>query len=104
MRQRIGGSPEMPMKPTWAMASLFRASGLAEVETGALNIPTVFAAFEDYWTPFLRGTGPAPSYVASLDLAHREQLSHRLRQRLRAESDGRIHLAARAWTVRGVAT
>jgi len=85
-----------------ALASLFRASGLAKVETVALNIPTVFATFEDYWTPFLHGTGPAPSYVASLDPAHREQLRDRLRQRLRAESDGRIHLTARAWAVRGV--
>jgi len=85
-----------------ALASLFQASGFANVETVELNIPTVFATFEDYWTPFLRGTGPAPSYVASLDLPKREQLRDALRQRLYAESDGRIHLRARAWAVRGV--
>jgi len=85
-----------------ALASLFRASSLTTVETVELNIPTVFATFEDYWTPLLRGNGPAPSYVASLDLANLEHLRDRLRQRLRAESDGRIHLRARAWAVRGV--
>src|SRR5882757_7496391 len=38
------------------------------VDTASLEIPIAFANFEDYWMPFLRGTGPALSYVASLDL------------------------------------
>jgi SAM-dependent methyltransferase len=85
-----------------ALASLFSASGLAQVEARALEIPTVFATFDDYWTPFLRGTGPAPSYVASLDLAGRERLRERLAQRLALGPDGDIELAARAWAVRGI--
>lgn len=87
-----------------ALASLFRAAGLARVETHALDIPTDFASFDDYWTPFLRGTGPAPSYVASLDLPRRASLRERLERRLRTGSDGRIRLRARAWAVRGVAS
>jgi SAM-dependent methyltransferase len=85
-----------------ALASLFRAGGLAQVETGALEIPTDFATFDDYWTPFLRGTGPAPSYVGSLDPESRAALMNRLRRRLPAERDGRIQLRARAWAVRGI--
>jgi SAM-dependent methyltransferase len=85
-----------------ALASLFRASGLAQVELHDLHIPTVFSTFDDYWTPFLRGTGPAPSYVMSLDPASRELLKERLRQRLRPGTDGRIALEARAWAVRGL--
>ena len=27
--------------------------------------------FQDFWTPFLRGTGPAPAYVASLGIERR---------------------------------
>jgi SAM-dependent methyltransferase len=85
-----------------ALASLFRAAGLAQVETGALEIPTDFSNFDDYWTPFLCGTGPAPSYVASLDPPGRELLRGRLTRRLHAGRDGRIRLRARAWAVRGV--
>jgi SAM-dependent methyltransferase len=85
-----------------ALASLFRAAGLAQVETVALEIPTDFATFDDYWTPFLRGTGPAPSYVASLDPRSRESLRERLRRRLPTGRDGRVRLRARAWAVRGV--
>jgi SAM-dependent methyltransferase len=91
-----------PLCGTTPLASLFRAGGLGQVETEALEIPTDFATFDDYWTPFLRGTGPAPSYVASLDPLSHELLRERLRRRLRGGSDGRIELRARAWAVRGV--
>jgi SAM-dependent methyltransferase len=87
-----------------ALDSLFRAAGLAQVETRLLEIPTGFATFEDYWTPFLSGTGPAPGYVASLEPSGREVLRERLRRRLHADDDGRIHLTARAWAVRGVSS
>jgi SAM-dependent methyltransferase len=85
-----------------ALAPLFQAAGLAQVETGQLEIPTVFADFDDYWTSFLRGTGPAPSYVASLDPPGRQLLARRLRQRLVRGDAQRIELRARAWAVRGV--
>jgi SAM-dependent methyltransferase len=85
-----------------ALASIFREAGFAQVETDALQIPTDFGSFDDYWTPFLRGTGPAPSYVTSLDPTRRESLRERLRRRLRADGSGRIHLRARAWAALGV--
>lgn len=84
-----------------ALASLFRAVGLREISTDALEVTTEFADFGDYWRPFLGRTGPAPAYVTSLDPARRESLRTRLRQRLGAEGDGRIRLRARAWAVRG---
>jgi len=87
-----------------ALESLFRTAGLEQVETHSLRCETDFANFEDYWTPFLRGTGPAPSYVASLDPGTRELLRERLQRRLPTESGGRILLEARAWAVRGLAT
>jgi hypothetical protein len=85
------------------LAALFRAAGLVRVETHPLEIRTDFVTFDDYWTPFLRGTGPAPSYVASLDPQSRESLRDRLRRRLLAGGDGQIQLRARAWAVRGLA-
>lgn len=93
-----------PLCQRTALASLFAATGLHQVETVPLDIPTDFADFDDFWTPFLSGTGPAPSYVVSLDPTRRELLRDRLTRRLRPGSDGHIQLRARAWAVRGSAT
>ena len=79
----------------------FEAAGLADVDVAAIDVPTVFRDFDDYWSPFLRGIGPAPGYVASLDERERTALRERLRGDLPARSDGGIQLVARAWAVRG---
>ena len=84
-----------------ALAALFRARGLADVQCEPIAIPTVFADFDDYWRPFLGGTGPAQAYVASLDADQRAALARRLEQTLRPSGDGAIALSARAWAVRG---
>ncbi len=76
-------------------------AGLSDVTCDAIEIPTIFKSFDDYWRPFLGGTGPAPSYVASLDEAHRRRLAGRLESTLSSRSDGFIALTARAWAVRG---
>ncbi len=74
---------------------------LEDVVVRPIDIPTVFNDFDDYWQPFLGGTGPAPGYVASLAEADRVALRESLRARLPAEPDGSIRLTARAWAVRG---
>ena len=86
------------------LEALFRAAGLDQVQTAPVEIATQFENFDDYWRPFLGGTGPAPSYVASLDPIRRDKLRDRLRERLGAHGDGPIRLGARASAVRGVAT
>jgi SAM-dependent methyltransferase len=83
------------------LASLFEAAGFGEIETGALEITTQFADFDDYWRPFLGGSGPAPSYVATLAPAQRERLRAQLERRLVPGAEGQIRLRARAWAVRG---
>jgi SAM-dependent methyltransferase len=85
-----------------ALAALFQNAGITDVETASIEIPTDFAGFEDYWSPFLSGTGPAPAYVASLDPPGRAALEQRLSHRLLPAGDGIVHLRARAWAVRGV--
>ena len=83
-----------------ALASLFRDAGVTQLQTHALSVPTHFEDFDDYWTPFLRGTGPAPSYVGSLNPAARDALKDRLQRRLPAAEDGSLRLGARAWAIR----
>jgi SAM-dependent methyltransferase len=90
-----------PLCEPSALASLLEHAGFTDVGTRVLEIPTEFPTFDDYWTPFLKGTGPAPSYVASLDSDGRERLRRRLQQRL-AKDGGSIRLRARAWAARGV--
>ncbi|MGQ0720746.1 MAG: class I SAM-dependent methyltransferase [Candidatus Eiseniibacteriota bacterium] len=84
-----------------ALTTLFRGGGLGDVRCDPIEIPTVFAGFDDYWRPLLGGTGPAPSYVASLDTDRRALLARTLEGTLRRGADGTIALSARAWAVRG---
>jgi SAM-dependent methyltransferase len=83
------------------LRALFTGAGLDAVDVGEVVVPTPFASFEEYWTPFLAGTGPAPAYTAALGEGERAALREELRGRLPIEDDGSIRLTARAWTVKG---
>jgi SAM-dependent methyltransferase len=83
------------------LEALFSGASLEQVETRAIDVPTVFADFDDYWSPFEGGQGPAPGYCASLPPDRRAALRERLRETLPAASDGSISLVARAWAIRG---
>jgi SAM-dependent methyltransferase len=80
---------------------LFVDSGLLAVEVAPIVVPTVFADFDDYWTPFLQASAPAPAYARSLAEDDREALREAVRQRLPVQADGTISLTAGAWAVRG---
>ena len=92
-----------PLCSAQALEELFRAAGLADVTARAIDAPTVFRDFEDYWRPFLGGQAPAPAYCMSLDEQKRAALRERIRSKLPVRPDGSIHLIARAWAVKGVA-
>ncbi len=84
-----------------ALGALFEGAGLTGVETIAIDVPTPFASFADFWEPFLGGQGPAPAHATSLGEAARARLRERVRERLPVAADGSIALTARAWAVRG---
>jgi hypothetical protein len=81
---------------------LFRGAGLRRIAVRAIDTPTHFRDFDDYWTPFLGGQAPAPGYAMSLTEERRRELRERLRATLPTRPDGSIHLIARAWAVQGV--
>jgi SAM-dependent methyltransferase len=83
------------------LRALFEAARIEDLEVRAIEVPTVFRDFADYWTPFLGGQGPAPGYLATLDPAHRGALRDSVHARLPIAADGTIALVARAWAVRG---
>jgi SAM-dependent methyltransferase len=85
------------------LRALLEEAGVQRVEVRAIEVPTVFRDFDDYWSPFLAGGAPAPAYCASLDEARRTALRERLRATLPTRPDGSIALSARAWAVRGTA-
>jgi SAM-dependent methyltransferase len=91
-----------PLCQPEALRELFLQAGLADVALHTIEVPTVFRDFDDYWSPFLGGQGPAPGYAMSLSDERRAALRDGLRARLPTEADGRIALVARAWAVRGI--
>jgi SAM-dependent methyltransferase len=90
-----------PLCQPGPLAALFREAGLRAIETRAIDIPTTFRDFDDLWSPFLGGQGPAPGYVASLDTERQATLRDHLRAHLPIAADGTIALSARAWAVQG---
>jgi SAM-dependent methyltransferase len=83
------------------LGDALRAAGFASVEVRPIEVPAVYATFDDYWTPFLSGVGAAPRYLVGLPPASQDAIRDRLRSALRPEPDGSIRLFARAWAARG---
>jgi SAM-dependent methyltransferase len=85
-----------------ALAGLWRAAGLAGVRTDALTVSAPYEDFDDYWRPFLTGTGPGGRYCVSLSDSDRAALRDECDRRL-GRPRRPFMLSARAWTVRGTA-
>lgn len=90
-----------PLCSPAALEALWDDAGLQHVTSCAIEVPTHFRSFDDYWTPFLGGQGPAPSYAMRLDPEQRERLREQLRRTLPIDSHGGIALVARAWAIKG---
>ena len=97
---RLDEGIRFPLCRPGALAALFAGAGLETIKVTAIDTPTRFASFEDYWRPFLGGQGPAPAYAMSLDETARARLRDRIRERIPAEADGSISLTARVWATR----
>lgn len=78
------------------LESIWQDAGLTNVKTQAIDVPTVFRDFDDYWSPFLGGQAPAPGYAMSLDVERRDTLRDRIHLGLPSSFDGSIALIAEA--------
>jgi len=90
-----------PLCTSEALRDLFVARGVTQTEVRPIDVSTDFRGFDDFWSPFLGGQGPAPGYVAQLSSEGRDRLRELVRQRVPHRADGSIALVARAWAVRG---
>jgi SAM-dependent methyltransferase len=102
--EKLDEGVRFPLCRPEALETLFASTGLEEVEVKAIDIPTPFANFHDYWQPFLGGQGPAPAYAMSLSEATRARLRDRIHERLPRAPNGAISLTARAWAIRASVT
>jgi ubiquinone/menaquinone biosynthesis C-methylase UbiE len=82
------------------LADEFNSAGLKNTEVTFIDVPTVFKDFDDYWTPFLSGIGPAPGYCMSLTEEKRNILRSEVHKSLPIEKNGSIKLIARAIAVK----
>ena len=99
---KLDQAERFPLCQPGPLQALFEQVGLKSVTLRAIDIPTVFQSFDDYWTPFLGRTGAAPSYLASVPDEIRERIRLRLQSRLAPTPGAPIELTARAWGVQGV--
>jgi len=101
--RKLDEGERFPLCRPAALTDLFHAGELWDVRCEPIEIPMEFASFDEYWRPLLGGTGPAPSYVASLGVDRCRTLARMLDRALPRGPGGTIALLARAWAVRGTA-
>jgi SAM-dependent methyltransferase len=82
------------------LVELFEAAGFREIVGGALAAGVEHPTFEDWWTPFTLGVGPAGAYVGALDDRERAELRERCRSKLPSPP---FVVDGRAWAARGTA-
>ena len=82
------------------LEGLWRETGLESVEAGELWAHADYDDFEDLWSPFPSGIGPAGAFCASLEPERREELRAACARRL-GDPQGAFSLRARAWYALG---
>jgi SAM-dependent methyltransferase len=78
------------------LAELALQAGLRDVQSGELSVRVSYADFDEWWTPYTQGVGPAGDWVAGLDPHEREQLRVACAERL---PRGSFEIVATAWTL-----
>ena len=93
-------SETSPFGDRGKLDALWRESGLQEVETEALEVSSEYEDFDELWSSFSRGVGPAGQYLLSQQPERQEAIRSEYFTRV-GEPSGSFTLAGRAWAVRG---
>jgi SAM-dependent methyltransferase len=81
------------------LGDLFIAARLHDVNEVGLWVELEHSTFDDWWSPFLLGVGPAGQHVVRLKPEEQSQLRESCRARL---PTGSFSVRARAWAARGL--
>lgn len=84
------------------IADLLASSGFTDITETTLTVSSGYESFDELWSGFLAGIGPAGSFCVSLDAARRASLRQNLFERI-GEPVGRFELSATARSASGVA-
>lgn len=94
-------TPHPEISELGALRDLWKAGGLAGVETREIVVTRAFADFEDYWQT-VQGAPSAGAILGGFSAAQRERLREALRRELPAPAAGSFTLSARAHAVKGI--
>jgi SAM-dependent methyltransferase len=84
-----------------ALTALWEGSGLREVVVTSALATARYDGFDDLWSAFELGVGPAGAYTAAREPEARARLRAEVLRRL-DPGEGAFELSARAWIVTGV--
>jgi SAM-dependent methyltransferase len=85
-----------------AIGALWRTAKLDDVRVEPLTVEMPFSSFEDYWSPFLAGQGPAGAYAAAASEKTRDAIVRLLKARFLGDGPDRpFTIHSRAWAIRG---
>jgi hypothetical protein len=82
------------------LEELWSSHGLEEVELGPLEVATSYKDFDELWSSFELGVGPAGQYLMSRDPETQEAIRAEYYRRL-GEPAGSFELPARSWAALG---
>jgi SAM-dependent methyltransferase len=83
-----------------AFGKIADQAGLDDVDTAPLDLSTRYESFDELWSSFQRGVGPAGEFCASLDSETRAAVRDEYRSRIGSPA-GSFSLSAQAWALRG---
>ncbi len=97
----VAGEPARLGTAEGDIAALLERAGAVDIEQGTVSARADYADFEDWWSAFTLGVGPAGAHYRSLDDAGRAALRAAASDAL-GRPTGPFALEARAWFARGV--
>ena len=99
---RLGAEDEsdLPGARRGHLSELFGSAGLDRIEEAELTVRVEQETFDDWWSPFTLGVGPAGAYAQTLGDEEVASVRDRCRRSL---GDGPFTVAATVWAARGSA-
>jgi ubiquinone/menaquinone biosynthesis C-methylase UbiE len=96
----VTGEVQRPGAAPGELAALLREAGLQQVQQDVIFARAEYTGFDDWWSAYTLGVGPAGLYYRSLDATQRESVRAECQQLL-GRPIGRFTLEAACWFAAG---